>query len=123
MLLVEAVLLHNSQSLADWAKAYHDLPNLQLKVEVTDRTVIETEDQERRCKKPAGLQDEIDTLVSLYPNARAFVRSVIIVPPMLISTLLCRPSGTENVVRVYAESATADATKALAHRVADVVSA
>ena len=76
MLLVEAVLLHNSQGLEDWAKAYDDLPNLQLKVEVADRTVIETEDKERRCKKPAGLQDEIDFLVGKFPNARAFVRSV-----------------------------------------------
>lgn len=37
---------------------------------------------------PAGLQEAIDSLVKRHPKARSFVR----------------PSGTEDVVRVYAEA-------------------
>lgn len=61
-----------------------------------DRTVITTKDAERKCVTPEGLQDEIDALVFKYPKGRAFIR----------------PSGTEDIVRVYAEAATrADADK------------
>jgi len=55
--------------------------------------------------KPEGLQAEIDALVRLHPQGRAFVR----------------PSGTEDVVRVYAEAASLEATLALAQAVVDVV--
>lgn len=57
---------------------------------VADRRVIDTADAERRVVSPAGLQEAIDTLVNNYSWARSFVR----------------PSGTEDVVRVYAEADT-----------------
>jgi len=44
---------------------------------VKDRTVIQTTDAERRATAPAGLQTEIDNLVALYNEARAFVRCVV----------------------------------------------
>lgn len=59
-------------------------------VQVADRRVIGTTDAERRTVSPAGLQDAIDALVRKYRQARSFVR----------------PSGTEDVVRVYAEADT-----------------
>lgn len=59
-------------------------------LKVSDRRVIDTTDAERRAVSPAGLQDAIDGLVKNYRNARSFVR----------------PSGTEDVVRVYAEADT-----------------
>lgn len=58
--------------------------------QVADRRVIDTTDAERRTVSPAGLQEAIDTLVRKYTRARSFVR----------------PSGTEDVVRVYAEADT-----------------
>uniref|UniRef100_A0A8B9L646 Phosphoacetylglucosamine mutase n=1 Tax=Astyanax mexicanus TaxID=7994 RepID=A0A8B9L646_ASTMX len=69
--------------------------------QVSDRCVIDTTDAERRAVTPAGLQDTIDTLVKKYAKARAFVR----------------PSGTEDVVRVYAEADTQESADALAHEV------
>lgn len=57
---------------------------------MSDRRVIDTADAERRAVSPAGLQESIDTLVQKYGQARSFVR----------------PSGTEDVVRVYAEAET-----------------
>lgn len=57
---------------------------------MSDRRVIDTTDAERRAVSPAGLQEAIDSLVKKYRQARSFVR----------------PSGTEDVVRVYAEAET-----------------
>lgn len=59
-------------------------------LQVSDRRVIDTTDAERRAVSPAGLQEAIDSLVKNYKQARSFVR----------------PSGTEDVVRVYAEAET-----------------
>lgn len=59
-------------------------------LQVSDRMVIDTTDAERRAVCPAGLQEAIDSLVKKYRLARSFVR----------------PSGTEDVVRVYAEAET-----------------
>lgn len=58
--------------------------------QVADRRVIDTADAERCAISPPGLQEKIDDLVKKYRLSRAFVR----------------PSGTEDVVRVYAEADT-----------------
>lgn len=70
-----------------------------------DRTVITTKDAERKCVTPDGLQDEIDTAVAKYKKGRAFIR----------------PSGTEDIVRVYAEAATREDADKLAAEVAGKV--
>ncbi|XP_051853287.1 phosphoacetylglucosamine mutase [Antechinus flavipes] len=88
MLLVEAILVLKGLSVQQWDAIYTDLPNRQLKVMVANRQVIDTTDAERRAVTPVGLQEAIDDLVKKYRSSRAFVR----------------PSGTEDVVRVYAEA-------------------
>ncbi|KAH8406172.1 hypothetical protein KR215_006048 [Drosophila sulfurigaster] len=94
MLLVETILNHKGWDVKDWSAAYNDLPNLQLKISVQDRNVIKTTDAERVCVEPQGLQEEINKVVANYKRGRSFVR----------------PSGTEDVVRVYAEAATKEAS-------------
>ena len=89
MLLVEAVLAHRSYSGFEWDSLYVDLPNRLVKVVVEDRHAFQTEDAERQLVSPKGLQGKIDDLVRRYDGGRSFVR----------------PSGTEDVVRVYAEAA------------------
>ena len=89
MLLVEVVLAHKSYSGLEWDSLYVDLPNRLVKVVVPNRSIFRTEDAERRLVSPPGLQAKIDDLVRRYEGGRAFVR----------------PSGTEDVVRVYAEAA------------------
>lgn len=89
----------------DWANQYQDLPNRQLKVLVKDRTMVTTTDAERICVTPNGLQEEINCLVGKYAKGRAFVR----------------PSGTEDVVRVYAEAKDKDDADRLAAEVAVAV--
>lgn len=67
-----------------------------------DRNVIKTTNAERTCTEPEGLQIEIDSLVKLYSRGRAFVR----------------PSGTEDIVRIYAEASTQQDCDKLAAQVA-----
>lgn len=90
MLLVETILHTNDWDVKDWLATYTDLPNIQQKILVADRNVIRVTNADRQCVTPDGLQDEIDRLVAKYPKGRSFVR----------------PSGTEDVVRIYAEAAT-----------------
>ncbi|RPD55812.1 phosphoacetylglucosamine mutase [Lentinus tigrinus ALCF2SS1-7] len=105
MLLVEVVLAHKSYSGIEWNSLYVDLPNRLVKVVVADRHLFKTEDAERRLVSPPGLQAKIDELVRRYEGGRSFVR----------------PSGTEDVVRVYAEAAVRAQADELAFRVAGLV--
>jgi len=105
MLLVEVVLTHKSYSGVEWNSLYTDLPNRLVKVSVNDRSAFKTEDAERRLVSPNGLQARIDDLVGKFEGGRAFVR----------------PSGTEDVVRVYAEAALRSQADELAFRVAGLV--
>ena len=91
MLMVECVLLQLDINLTEVAKMYQDLPSKMSKLQVKDRSQFETlPDNETVLVKPAGVQDEIQKIYSQYEGARCFVR----------------PSGTEDVVRVYAEAPT-----------------
>ncbi|CAN6654196.1 phosphoacetylglucosamine mutase [Trichomonascus vanleenenianus] len=101
LLLVIAVLVLKQWGPADWDQSYTDLPNRLLKVEVADRTVFKTTDAERKLVSPPGVQARIDELVNRYNQGRSFVRA----------------SGTENVVRVYAEAATRTQADELALKV------
>ncbi|NXL48864.1 AGM1 mutase, partial [Podilymbus podiceps] len=101
MLVIEAILALKGLTVQQWDALYTDLPNRLLKVQVADRRVIDTTDAERRAVTPPGLQEKIDELVKKYKLSRAFVR----------------PSGTEDVVRIYAEADTQENADALAHEV------
>ncbi|XP_032765574.1 phosphoacetylglucosamine mutase [Rattus rattus] len=101
MLVIEAILALKGLSVQQWDAIYADLPNRQLKVKVADRRVISTTDAERQAVTPPGLQEAINDLVKKYTLARAFVR----------------PSGTEDVVRVYAEATSQESADMLAYEV------
>ncbi|XP_049880653.1 phosphoacetylglucosamine mutase [Pectinophora gossypiella] len=105
LFLVETVLCARGHDARDWHAAYTDLPCRQLKVAVQDRNAITTADAERQCTAPEGLQTRIDELVAEYKDGRSFVR----------------PSGTEDVVRVYAEADTQESADKLAAQVAQAV--
>lgn len=77
--------------------------NQVLKVE--DRTVIKCNEDETRCVEPVEIQPAIDKIVATIPKGRSFVR----------------PSGTENVVRVYAEAETMEQVEKLALEVKRIV--
>lgn len=102
LLLVEVILHYMGWSIQTWNTLYQDLPSRQLKVKVADRTSIVTTDAETRVVRPLGLQEAIDSEVVKYSMGRAFVR----------------PSGTEDVVRVYAEALTQEEADSLGQAIA-----
>ena len=59
---------------------------------VADRTCFETTNAEQTCLKPEGIQARIDEACATVKGGRAFVR----------------PSGTEDIVRVYSEAESAE---------------
>ncbi|KAL9167118.1 hypothetical protein ABFS82_05G075900 [Erythranthe guttata] len=101
LLLVEAILQHMGWSIQKWNELYQDLPSRQLKVKVVDRTAVITGNAETVVVSPVGIQEAIDAEIAKYTKGRCFVR----------------PSGTEDVVRVYAEASTQEAADSLAHSV------
>lgn len=105
MLVVETILNARGWDLPQWYSCYTDLFNRQLKVKVKDRTVVKTSETETEALEPEGLQDAINKAVVKYSQGRSFAR----------------PSGTEDVVRVYAESNSREAADALALEVAQLV--
>nr|GME20357.1 phosphoacetylglucosamine mutase [Ipomoea batatas] len=105
LLLVEAILNHMGWSVYKWNELYNDLPSRQLKVKVVDRTTITTSNAETVVVTPTGIQEAINIETEKYPRGRCFVR----------------PSGTEDVVRVYAEATTQEGADALANSVARLV--
>lgn len=105
LLLVEAVLAISGLDIEAWAKQYQELPNVLKKVAVADRLKIVTGDADRVILKPEGLQAKIDELVRRVPGGRSFAR----------------PSGTEDVVRVYAEAATPEDAVSLAQQVCQLI--
>ncbi|XP_054824346.1 phosphoacetylglucosamine mutase [Prosopis cineraria] len=105
LLLVEVILQHMGWSIHGWNELYHDLPSRQLKVKVADRTAVITANSETVVASPPGLQEAIYAETAKHPQGRCFVR----------------PSGTEDVVRVYAEASTQEAADNLANSLAKLV--
>ena len=89
ILFVELILSHYNWSIAQWDELYEDIPSLLFALTVPDRTLfVPTKERESRLMSPFELQREMDGLVSEYERGRGFVR----------------PSGTEDVVRIYVEA-------------------
>ncbi|GET86091.1 phosphoacetylglucosamine mutase-like gene [Leishmania tarentolae] len=111
ILMCEVALKALNMTFQDWADLYVDRPCKQIKVTAAHRSRITNTVDERRALSPAGMQDEIDAAVSLALSrckaARAFVR----------------PSGTEPVVRVYAEATDSSVCESLSADVAKIVEA
>jgi phosphoacetylglucosamine mutase len=102
MLFVETIL--RSYDFKEWIVMYHDLHTKQVKI-ATDKHAFTTVNFGRTCIKPIGLQESIDDIIGKYPNARAFVR----------------PSGTEDIVRIYAECSNFEDIEALAAEVSNAI--
>ncbi|CAL9052982.1 unnamed protein product [Musa banksii] len=105
LLLVEAVLQYMGWSIKRWNELYQDLPSRQLKVKVADRNAVVTANAETQVVKPSGLQELIDAESGKHPHGRCFIR----------------PSGTEDIIRVYAEASTQEAADSLARSIVQLV--
>lgn len=136
LLLVDAILYLKNWTLTSWNNLYHDLPSRQLKVYVQDRNIISTNDNETRVLKPIELQSALDNLVSSMissslssssssavseANSNQSSSSITKHDPKVIMRTFVRPSGTENVVRIYAEAPTQKDADELATHAAALV--
>ncbi|KRX14757.1 Phosphoacetylglucosamine mutase [Trichinella nelsoni] len=88
LLLAETILQHRDWNIEKWDEMFVDYPCRQLKIKVSNRFAVKTADCDRICVAPSGLWERITELGKKYSYSRAFIR----------------PSGTEDVVRVYAEA-------------------
>ncbi|KAI8902075.1 hypothetical protein BC833DRAFT_574975 [Globomyces pollinis-pini] len=105
MLMIEAILMCTQTSFTEWDKAYTDLPSRQEKVKVANRNAFVPINADTELIEPKGLQEKIVQQVKKFQKGRCFVR----------------PSGTEDIVRVYAEAETREETELLSQIVCGIV--
>ena len=105
MLAVEGIRAVEGIGAAEWLELYSERASVQRKVECLQARSIRTEHAETRVVSHPELQSAIDDAVSRVRQGRAFVR----------------PSGTEQVMRVYAEAREAAEAEWLARLVSESV--
>jgi phosphoacetylglucosamine mutase len=71
-----------------WSQIYTELPSKQVKVAVSDKSKLVCSDDETHLISPESLQNQLNNLMKSVDMGRVFIR----------------PSGTEDVVRIYAEA-------------------
>jgi phosphoacetylglucosamine mutase len=98
LLMIEAVLRAKNYSMENFSNMYRELPNKMFKAVVADRTAFRTVWDETKLTEPQMLQDIIELFSKDFKKGRAFVR----------------PSGTEDILRLYVEAATMDDVENLA---------
>lgn len=105
MLAVEASLhlmgLHRYNLLDD----YSEYESINTKVVVKNKNVFRNNEDETRLTEPIEIQHAIDATLNNYKNARCFIR----------------PSGTEDILRVYTEAESYEEAKIITEEVLGVV--
>lgn len=81
------------------------MPSKQEKVSVPDKRLVVCSEDELTVIEPAGLQAELGVAMGRVRRWRCFVR----------------PSGTEDVVRIYAEASTAEEVQLLTDCTRDII--
>lgn len=87
LLAVIGIMSLEDMTFQEWLQLYDERCSSNMVVHVKDKNVIETADCDRLVEKPDALKDAVAKIAN-GAGCRAFVR----------------PSGTEDVVRVYAEA-------------------
>jgi phosphoacetylglucosamine mutase len=101
-LLLTLGLLHlMDMNISAWQEMYVELPSNQVKVKVADKSLLICTDDETSLLSPVILQDKIIQAASKVRQGRCFVR----------------PSGTEDVVRIYAEACSMEEVDAIVREV------
>ena len=96
-----------SWDLPQWNDIYADLPSRQSKVSVPDKSIFVCCEDETRLLEPTAVQRALDRAAASFSDGRCFLR----------------PSGTEDVVRVYAEACTQSDADTLALAALEVIQA
>lgn len=90
MICTESALKLLDMTVDDLYEIYKELASINVKVKVGNKHAFKTNEDETRLTEPIIIQSAIDEIVQKYKGSRCFVR----------------PSGTEDIVRIYAESTT-----------------
>ncbi len=101
LLMIEAILRDKGMSINEFARIYKDYPSRMFKIKVHDRSMFKTIKDESRLTEPLALQRFIDKVVGECEYGRAFVR----------------PSGTEDILRLYVEAGTFHDVDAIANSI------
>lgn len=91
----------------EWNAMFTYMPSKQVKVAVKDKSLLRCSEDETRLLEPESLQHAIDSIVNeVCPSqGRCFVR----------------PSGTEEVVRIYAEASIEEEVNCIVDRVRQAI--
>lgn len=97
LLATECSLFALQYTLNDWKNLMKPLKYLYLKLKVKDKNVYKCNENETKLISPSFVQDFLDEINLKYQsyNCRCFIR----------------PSGTEDILRVYCESSDLDVVK------------
>ena len=113
LLLVDAALRNLKWDFEAWQGMYADLPSQQRVVRVADRGVLRMSEDESVAVAPAALAAAVEAAVEKARKSSNTSPS--------LARAFARPSGTEDVVRVYAEAETRESCEVLALEVARAV--
>lgn len=105
LLITEAILKAKDWTISDWDKVYVPLASRLLQVKVPDRNFIKTNEIATEILEPEGLQREILECAGKDSHVKCIVR----------------PSGTEDIVRVYVEASTQEDANKIAFDVVKLV--
>jgi len=102
---IETALAGLSLNAAGWKAIYTDLENANSKVVVKNKSVIKVSHDQSRVTAPIEIQNKIDEVCAKYPMGRAFIR----------------PSGTEDICRLYVEATTLADVKEIQKQITEYV--
>ena len=105
VLFVEAILQLKQWTIEEWNIIYTDLPSKQSKIVVKNKANFVTSVDETELLSPMELQEKIGTIQSEDKFGRAFIR----------------PSGTEDVIRLYVEASTQRSAESISDRIIQAV--
>lgn len=105
LLVMEAILYDLDMSIEQFSDFVVENPSKNYRAKVENRLKFKTIENETRLTEPMALQDAIDQAVSEVEEGKAFVR----------------PSGTENILWVYAEARTVEQTNQLGEKILNII--
>jgi phosphoacetylglucosamine mutase len=123
LLLIDAILRLSNVTIEQWDHWYTDLPSRQQKIKVSDRNSIVTNENETKCLEPVGVQDAIDRVIRevLQRSNDGRIGDGDADGTILVARAFIRPSGTEDVVRIYTEASTRMMTDELCECIVSIV--
>lgn len=102
--MLEAILYDRDLSVQEFAGIYKENPSKLWKIVVKNKDNFKTIDDESRLTNPIELQKDLDKLVAQAEEGKSFIR----------------PSGTEDILRLYCEATTTEAMNKMAEGVLEL---